>query len=139
MENPGYISGMEAPPTYSEVVDIQEKGRSTERGVEHPGYNLGIQQPVQYRVQYVSQEQNIYGEKPVHVVCTNCNTQVVTVVMRNSWSCSSWQYSHNCPNCRTLLGVFRPRSRISSLIIAVIVGKLLIMVAVMAFIFFRMN
>merc|ERR1712243_26320 len=113
--------------------------RTTERGVKNPGYNPGKKQPVQYRVEYVSQEHNIYGDKPVQVVCTNCNTQGWTVVMRNNWSCCSWQYSHNCPNCRSLLGVFRPNSRISSIIIAVIVGKLLIMVAVMAFIFLRMN
>lgn len=73
----------------------------------------------------VIQMQTVFGTEPVSTVCSNCYKQIVTTVDKSfsttGWLCccfvigiwslcfdSSYQFTHNCPSCKAILGVHRP-------------------------------
>merc|ERR1719305_108144 len=98
--------------------------------------------------QIVVQMPTEFGTEPMQMVCSNCYKQVVTVIDKNfsstGWLCccfvigiwslcfdSSYEFVHNCPSCKAILGKHRPEISKSMIGCAVAVFSVGVVLAIL--------
>jgi len=149
-----------APPSYTAAVGMSDKaaeaeGTGTGSGGEAGGWVQPHQQSLPTGPQpgpqggnTVIQMQTVFGTEPVSTVCSNCYKQIVTTVDKSfsttGWLCccfvigcwslcfdSSYQFTHNCPSCKAILGKHRPeisKNMIGCAVALFVIGFILVIV-----------